>query len=212
MSNFKSLAAIVACTAIGAFSPAAHAAPELIINGGFESSANAFAGSFMTYYTGLDGWTINTGSVDLINTYWAPAAGNFSLDLNGEGSASISQSFITEIGKTYNVSFSMAGNPDNSSDNIKTISANVTAPNVFSFDIAGKSSANMGWVTQTFSFVATGTSSTLTFVGDPANTFYGAALDQVSVMQAVPEPETYAMLLAGLGMMGYLARRRKDGA
>jgi len=26
---------------------------------------------------------------------------------------------------------------------------------------------------------------------------------------AVPEPETYAMLLAGLGLMGTIARRRK---
>ena len=29
------------------------------------------------------------------------------------------------------------------------------------------------------------------------------------VMAAVPEPETYAMLLAGLGVMGAVARRRK---
>ncbi|NBW50906.1 MAG: PEP-CTERM sorting domain-containing protein [Betaproteobacteria bacterium] len=27
---------------------------------------------------------------------------------------------------------------------------------------------------------------------------------------AVPEPETYAMLLAGLGVMGMIARRRKN--
>jgi hypothetical protein len=27
---------------------------------------------------------------------------------------------------------------------------------------------------------------------------------------SVPEPETYAMLLAGLGMMGFVARRRKS--
>ena len=26
---------------------------------------------------------------------------------------------------------------------------------------------------------------------------------------AVPEPETYAMILAGLGMLGFIARRRK---
>ncbi|WP_295993978.1 PEP-CTERM sorting domain-containing protein [Rugamonas sp.] len=31
-----------------------------------------------------------------------------------------------------------------------------------------------------------------------------------SVMAAVPEPETYGMLLAGLGMMGVIARRRRQ--
>jgi len=36
-------------------------------------------------------------------------------------------------------------------------------------------------------------------------TFYGAEL---SVL-AVPEPETYAMMLAGLGLLGFAARRRQ---
>jgi hypothetical protein len=31
-----------------------------------------------------------------------------------------------------------------------------------------------------------------------------------SIVSAVPEPETYAMLLAGLGLMGGIARRRKQ--
>ena len=28
-------------------------------------------------------------------------------------------------------------------------------------------------------------------------------------LAAIPEPETYAMLLAGLGLLGFIARRRK---
>ena len=31
------------------------------------------------------------------------------------------------------------------------------------------------------------------------------------VMGAVPEPETYAMFMTGLGLMGFIARRRKNG-
>ncbi len=31
-------------------------------------------------------------------------------------------------------------------------------------------------------------------------------------VSAVPEPETYAMLLAGLGLVGAIARRRKSKA
>jgi len=37
---------------------------------------------------------------------------------------------------------------------------------------------------------------------------YGGAIPTL----AVPEPETYAMLLAGLGMLGFIARRRKQNA
>ncbi len=35
------------------------------------------------------------------------------------------------------------------------------------------------------------------------------ATSDVSPMAAVPEPETYAMLFAGLGLIGFMARRRK---
>lgn len=34
----------------------------------------------------------------------------------------------------------------------------------------------------------------------------------VTAVTTVPEPETYAMLLAGLGLMGFSARRRKNNA
>lgn len=37
----------------------------------------------------------------------------------------------------------------------------------------------------------------------------GRAQDQLYIMP-VPEPETYAMFLAGLGLMGMIARRRRN--
>jgi hypothetical protein len=37
-----------------------------------------------------------------------------------------------------------------------------------------------------------------------------ASLYASSITTAVPEPETYALLLAGLGVMGFVARRRKS--
>ena len=42
-------------------------------------------------------------------------------------------------------------------------------------------------------------------VSDQAASFGGA----VSLAAPVPEPETYGMMLAGLGVLGFLARRRK---
>lgn len=35
-------------------------------------------------------------------------------------------------------------------------------------------------------------------------------LIQISAVAPVPEPETYAMMIAGLGMLGAVARRRKQ--
>lgn len=49
----------------------------------------------------------------------------------------------------------------------------------------------------------------------PYGPFLAAAQTNVAWVAAVPEPETYAMMLAGLGLMGWMARRRKktlDGA
>ncbi len=36
-----------------------------------------------------------------------------------------------------------------------------------------------------------------------------SVIDNVTINAAIPEPETYAMLLAGLGLLGFAARRRQ---
>lgn len=48
---------------------------------------------------------------------------------------------------------------------------------------------------------------TTSFAAVSNATLYATALAPIA---AVPEPGTYAMLLAGLGMMGFVARRRKQ--
>jgi hypothetical protein len=47
----------------------------------------------------------------------------------------------------------------------------------------------------------------LRFHATGSSNSFGGSLDSVSVT-AVPEPESYAMMLAGLGLMGAIARRR----
>ncbi len=63
-------------------------------------------------------------------------------------------------------------------------------------------------VYETLSFTANSGSTLLTFTSG-ASGYSGAEIDNVSVT-AVPEPQSYALMLAGLGLMGAVVRRRKN--
>ena len=60
-----------------------------------------------------------------------------------------------------------------------------------------------GWVLSE----ATGINDNGWIVGNAHNTNSGA--DHAFLLTPIPEPETYAMLLAGLGLMGFMLHRRK---
>jgi hypothetical protein len=55
----------------------------------------------------------------------------------------------------------------------------------------------------------TGSYTDIAFTTPVHENFYGFTVGAIATVPAVPEPETYAMLLAGLGLMGFIARRRK---
>lgn len=199
---------IFACV-VAIASPWAFASgPNLIVNGGFE--AFTVAGPLTTIYAGqtnLTGWSVGGDSVDLIHSYWMPASGSYSLDLSGADDGTISQTFATVVGGTYQVTFSLAGNPVNPADPIKTVQVGLYDQGFSTFDTSGLTQGNMGWMIKSFQFTASGTSSTLFFAGTQESP-YGVALDNISVT-AVPEPEVLSMLLAGLGLIGVVARRRR---
>ena len=67
-------------------------------------------------------------------------------------------------------------------------------------------------VTGAFTLVA-GTQYTLSITGvAAAPTNYWGSISVPTPVASVPEPETYAMLLVGLGVIGAIARRRKAAA
>jgi len=62
-----------------------------------------------------------------------------------------------------------------------------------------------------FTGVAAGSALTLFYFDSFAPDNTGSILADVNTLaSAVPEPETYGMLLVGLGMIGFMARRRKN--
>ncbi len=58
-------------------------------------------------------------------------------------------------------------------------------------------------------FVSTGSLTQLTFTTDSQVGVWPTVNNLTLSVAAVPEPETYGMLLAGLGLIGFIARRRK---
>ncbi|MDV3002919.1 MAG: hypothetical protein N5P05_004574 [Chroococcopsis gigantea SAG 12.99] len=157
--------------------------------------------------TAITGWTVNLGTIDYISTFWTASNGERSVDLNGFDSGIISQTFDTVAGKTYKISFDLAGNPYTGfGPDVKTLQ--VTAPGfnqAYSFDITGKTPSNMGWQTQTFSFLANGSSSTLAFISTNSGSG-GPALDNVSVV-SVPEPLTILGSMTALAIGASFKRR-----
>lgn len=191
---------------------AAHA--SIVTNGSFESPGS-FAGSFKTYNAGstaITGWTVGSGSVDLINSYWQAADGSYSLDMSGGSAGSIWQTISGLLtGKSYILSFALAGNPDRAG--VKSLTAEVSGTSgTYTFDSTGKSRSAMGWTTETLGFTASGNSATLRFTSN-TNNAYGPALDNVSVALApVPLPAGAATMGGAFGLLALLRRRRRARA
>ena len=204
LMKFQKIAS-VAVVALAALASNAHA--ELVTNGSFESYVLGPVSGFQTINAGsnaLTGWTIGATSVDIVNGNYGAVSGN-SIDMLGTpGPGFLSQFLDTVIGQMYVLKFDMSSNRGGDNDaagKALTVSAlGNTASQTFSALAPGVSQ-------QSYSFVANSASTLLSFSSGPSG-YSGSVLDNVSVT-AVPEPETYALMLAGLGLMGAIARRRK---
>ena len=151
-------------------------------------------------------WNVTSGSVDWLGAYWQPASGTGSLDLSGWDPGTIQTTLSTVAGQTYNLSFALSGNPDYQSNKELLVSVGDFSGS-FYFDSTGHTRADMGWVTKTISFVASG-NDILTFVSTAGNGHYGPALDDIAVStSAVPEPATCALAGLGLCLAAFWRRR-----
>jgi len=160
------------------------------VNGSFEDGTNP--GSFTTLEaqnsSSIENWTVSKGSVDYIGDYWKAADESRSLDLSGNEAGEVTQNLNTRIGQDYNLIFSMAGNPDNGpSDKVLSATAGGETK-TFTFNTTGKNRDTMGWTNKTVSFVATSTSTKLTFTSLTDGP-WGPALDNVRVVAVLKTKE-----------------------
>ncbi len=163
--------------------------------------------------TFITGWTVTRDEIDYIGTnFWEHSDGVRSLDLDGtSGIGGIDQTFNTEPGTVYLVTFDMAASPGGNVL-IKQLQVNAAGQSQqFSFDSTGRTRQDMGWEQRTWTFTANDTSTTLDFfsLSDPltATGFHGPALDNVSVT-VLPEPTT-AATLACLAAIALTRRRTR---
>jgi choice-of-anchor C domain-containing protein len=191
-STISAAIAVVASIVLAGSALAAFAGAT---NGSFETGSND-PGAYEQLTAGsavLTGWTIATGSIDWIGTYWPAAAGSKSLDMNGTGPGSISQILTTTIGKTYVVTFALSAHPAGPvAAYALTVGATGATSQAYTFDRAVNANtlSNMLWQARQYSFKATSATTTLSFASGVTAGAYGPALDNVVVTEKVASSST----------------------
>jgi hypothetical protein len=167
---------------------------------------NADAGGTSTLPAG---WTVTGGTVDVIGagTSWdfglGASHGKF-IDLDGSSGAAgtLSRQLALQAGTQYLLSFDLAGSQRAGYDQGNLVNVGFGSSHA-SYNLATFDSF------QTHSLLFTAASSgmySISFANQGGDNV-GALLDNVSV-SAVPEPESYALMLAGLGALALVQRRR----
>jgi choice-of-anchor C domain-containing protein len=205
---FVGIMVVLLLASVGAVS----AAPNLVLDPGFETPV--ISGNWITYPVGVMGsWNIDAQSIDLIHDGWDPANGDQSIDLSGDNRGTISQLINTVPGKTYKLSFAMAGNTYEAPQK-KTVEVlwDGSSKGTFDFNTNGYDTTNMGWtvIGPITGLQASSDSTTklefkdITASGDVRA---GVALDDVVVEEEdnnVPVPEFPSIALPAALIVGLL--------
>jgi len=181
-----------------------------IVNGDF--GGPVVNGAFNTYFApnsaSIPGWTVTSGSIDLIGNYWQSSPGNASgqsVDMDGNSPGTIEQTGIALNAGTATVDFDLAGNPDGF-PTTKTLQVDLLGlpAQTFTFTLPqGVSRDNMGWVSESATFlIPTAGDYTLQFASlDGGGSPYGPALDNVSMNETHGTPEgASTALLCGISL------------
>ena len=187
---------------------------NLIVNGSFEEG-NYTGGEWNDIAPGstdLTGWS-NTG-IGLINWHNSaammnPFDGDKVVDLNNSGNGLadtgiLSQSFATDIGESYELTFYLAG-PGTAFPDPRQVQVDIAGIQQI-FSQAASPNTALEWGTETLTFTAIESTTTLAFTSVNGAGYWGPLLDGVSV-NAIPEPSTLVTLACGAAVMLVVGRR-----
>ena len=198
---------------------------NLLVDGGFDNPQVAPSFGFYTNYgtntgdshyggsqfDGVGGWVITSGNVDLVYQTggWPapPASPPNYLDLTGTTAGAIAQTFATIANQWYKLEFYYSNNPNGSPNPDRaTVQIGSLTDTIEHYNA---NSGDLQWSHYSINFQAAGSSTTLSFSQLDNCCSGGILLDSVSVT-AVPEPATWAMMIAGFLGVGFLAYRRRS--
>jgi len=217
---------VLAATAALAIAGTAQAGVVTLFSDNFDAEPAALT------VTSLANWTV-TGNIDIVdqaNPYGIGACLGRCADLDGTTGPGeiLSKPIAFGAGKPVLVSFDVSGNqrggPDDSflfeltfssvlNYNLNVITGFLSGSTGF-YTSAGTGTywetiaSGRPYVTYTLGFIPTTAGSLQLRMGTTSNDNIGPILDNVLVTQ-VPEPATWAMLIAGFGLVGFAMRRRR---
>lgn len=197
-------------------------AANLLINGSFEGAppGNTILGGGSS---AISGWTTINQGVE----WFTPASfglgpardGSSAVDLawytsNGSPGGGIEQTFATVAGQSYRLSFYGLTSNSSGRDGTAIVETLIDGSLSAAFNLTHLSPTwtLSDWQLLTQTFVASGTTTTLTLRNRQDAFVHFADVDGVSVelATAVPEPGTWAMMLIGFGLIGATLRRSRQ--
>lgn len=184
-------------------------AQNLVVNGSFE--ANARPAGTWGIYSNLVGWTGQANKIELRNNVAGQAQdGSQFVELDVARNSGMFQDILGT--GLVNLSFFYAARPNTGVTNGLGFLFGTVGNSALLAGVANATSTH-NWLQYTlnnFQLNASGVTR-LSFFANGTSDGLGGSLDNVTV-SAVPEVETYAMLLAGLGLIGVASRRRRNKA
>jgi len=178
-------------------------AQNLVQNGSFED--NAQSSGTWAVYNSLSGWA-GLPNIELRNNVSGAAQdGQNFVELDAYSNSGMKQTILGT--GLVELSFWYSARPSTGATNNLSVSFGSFVAEVLN----GVSNATGSHVWQKYTAVVdmgnVGSLDLFFRAAGPSDS-YGGSLDNISVT-AVPEPETLALMLAGLGLVGAVARRRK---
>jgi len=169
-------------------------------------------GSYAAYLAGseVDGWVVESGSIEVVGTYWQAAAGKQSVDLSGiwDWAGTIYRDVPTVPGRQYKLRFALAGNPEDGA--VKEMKAFWDGAEVadLTYDTKDRSFTSMGWEYHEYVLTASTNVTRIKFQSLTLN-FLGPVIDDVSVSEVTGETNLQIKTYAGLWLTGTPGARQE---